>query len=143
MRAGLGGIVIKLRAVRFGHHLRFENRHLPQVSVYLMNCLASPSDGLVVRRQERDEAQRSIEFEYSFGGGASPGPWAAWVPFEPFWPGAVGMLLAARMAMLIYRARHEKKISQFAVIDNFQPGGRKVSHKCRRSRQALRGFLPR
>ena len=57
--------------------MRFENRHLAQVGAYLVNCLAAPSDGLVVRRQARDEAQRSIDFEYSFGAGAVPGPRAA------------------------------------------------------------------
>jgi hypothetical protein len=107
MRAGLGTIGIKLRAARSGHELRFENRHLPQVSVYLVNCLAAPSDGLVVRRQERDEAQKSIEFEYSFGAGAVPGLRASWIALEPFWPAAIGMLLVARMAVLIYRGKHE------------------------------------
>src|SRR5439155_12723888 len=65
MREGLGTIRIKLRTARGGHELRFENRHLPQVSVYLVNCLAASSDGLVVGRQQRDEAQRSIAFERS------------------------------------------------------------------------------
>src|SRR5204863_7236289 len=32
MRAGLGTIRLKLRAERVGRELRFENRHLPQVS---------------------------------------------------------------------------------------------------------------
>ena len=108
MREGLGTIRMKLRTPRSGHELRFENRHLPQISAYLVNCLAAPSDGLVVRRQERDEAQRSIEFEYSFGEGAIPGPRAAWMALGPFWPGAIGMLLVARMAVLIYRAKHDK-----------------------------------
>jgi hypothetical protein len=109
MREGLGTIRVKLRAARSGHELRFENRHLPQISACLLvNCLAAPSDGLVVGRQERDEAQRSIEFEYSFGAGAVPGPRAAWIALGPFWPGAIGMLLVARMAVLIYRAKHDK-----------------------------------
>jgi hypothetical protein len=111
MREGLGTIGIKLRTARSGHELRFENRHLPQVSVYLVNCLATSSDGLVVGRQKRDEAQRSLEFEYSFGAGAVPGPRAAWIEPGPFWPAAIGMLLAARMAVLIYRAKHEKRTS--------------------------------
>jgi hypothetical protein len=111
MREGLGTIVIKLRTVRSGHELRFENRHLPQVSAYLVNCLAAPSDGLVVGRQERDEAQRSIEFEYSFGAGAVPGPRAAWIGPGPFWPGAIGMLLVARMAILLYRGKHDGRTS--------------------------------
>lgn len=99
MREGLGTIAIKLRTARTGHELRFENRHLSQVSVYLVNCLAAPADSLVVSRQERDEAQRSIQFDYSFGR-------AAWI--TPFWPAAVGTLLVARMAILIYRTKQHR-----------------------------------
>ena len=116
MREGLGTIRIKLRTARSGHELRFENRHLPQVSVYLVNCLAAPSDGLVVTQQERDEAQRSIDFEYSFGARAIPGPRAAWIALGPFWPAAIGMLLAARMAVLIYRAKHDKIASNSSQV---------------------------
>ena len=83
--------------------LRFENRHLPQVSAYLVNCLAAPSDGLVVRRQERDEAQRSIEFEYSFGAGGVPGPRAAWIQPGAFWAAAIGVLLLARVVVTVCR----------------------------------------
>jgi hypothetical protein len=97
MREGLGTIRMKLRTMRTGHTLRFENQHLPQISAYLVNCLAEPADGLVVSRQERDEAQRSIMFDYSFAVGA-PRSLAAW-------PTALGMLLVARMAVLIYRWR--------------------------------------
>ena len=111
MREGLGTIRIKLRTTRGGHELRFENRHLPQVSAYLVNCLAAPSDGLVVRRQERNEAQRSIAFEYSFGAGAEAGPRAAWIAQGSFWPAAIGMLLMARMAVLLYKAKHVKRAS--------------------------------
>jgi hypothetical protein len=116
MRAGLGTIRIKLHAARSGHELRFENRHLPQVSVYLVNCLADPSNGLVVGRQERDEAQRSIAFEYSFGAGAIPGPRLAWIAMGPFWPAAIGMLLVTRMAVLLYKAKHGKRASKFSRV---------------------------
>ena len=112
MREGLGTIRIKLRTARSGHELRFENRHLPQVSAYLVNCLAAPMDGLVVSRQKRDHAQRSIEFEYSFGAGAVPGPRAAWIAPGQFWPAAIGMRPMARMAVLIYRAKHETAASK-------------------------------
>jgi hypothetical protein len=112
MREGLGTIRMKLRTARSGHELRFENRHLPQISVYLVNCLAAPSDGLVVTRQARDEAQRSIEFEYSFGAGPVSGPRGAWIALGPFWPAVIGMLLAARMAVLIYRAKHDRIASK-------------------------------
>ena len=116
MREGLGTIRVKLHTARSGHELRFENRHLPQVSAYLVNCLTAPSDGLVVRRQERDESQRSIKFEYSFGAGAVPGPRAAWIALGPFWPTAIGMLLVARMAVLIYSAKHNTRAFKSSLI---------------------------
>jgi hypothetical protein len=111
MREGLGTIGIKMHTPRTGHELRFENRHLPQVSVFLVNCLATPADGLVVRRQVRDEAQKSIEFEYSFGAGEAPGPRAVGIALGLFWPVAIGMLLMARLAVLFYRAMHDKRAS--------------------------------
>ena len=89
MREGLGTIRLKLRTERAGRELRFENRHLPQVSAYLVNCLAA--DGLAVGRQERDQAQRSIRFEYSFGKSEAP-----------FWLAALGMLVVARIAACSY-----------------------------------------
>jgi hypothetical protein len=98
MRDGLGTIVIRLRTARRGHELRFENRHLPQVSAYLVNCLADPSEDLIVGRQRRDAAQKSIEFEYSFG--AVQGSRAALLPF---WPALIGIPLAIRMALLLTR----------------------------------------
>jgi hypothetical protein len=115
MREGLGTIRMKLHTARHGHELRFENRHLPQVSVYLVNCLAAPSDGLVVGPQERDVAQKSIQFAYSFGAGV-PGPRAAWIALGPFWPAALGMMLAARMAVLIYKAKHDMRVSKSSPI---------------------------
>jgi hypothetical protein len=95
MHDGLGTIEIKLHAARGGHQLRFENRHLPQISAYLVNCLSAPGDGLVVTRQVRDQAQRSIAFEYSFADGAAPPPW---ISQGRFWVGAAGLLLAVRLA---------------------------------------------
>jgi hypothetical protein len=109
MREGLGIIRIKMRTRRTGHELRFENHHLPQVSVFLVNCLAAPSDGLVVRRQLRDEAQKSIEFEFSFGAGEALGPRAAGIAPGLLWPVGIGMLLVARLAVLFYRAMHNKR----------------------------------
>jgi len=95
MREGLGTIRLKLRAARTGHTVRFENRHLPQLSVYLVNCLAAPSDGLMVDHQQRDQAQSSMSFAYSFDSSPLPGHyWKA---------GVIGMLLMARMGVLVYR----------------------------------------
>jgi hypothetical protein len=104
MRQGLGTIRLKLRASRVEgysarHELRFINRHLPQVSVYLVNCLAAPGDGLTVGRQQRDEAQRSISFGYSFG--KSAGPASAWFARESFWLAILGTVLLVRIATLI------------------------------------------
>ena len=115
MREGLGTIRMKLHAARSGHELRFENRHLPQVSAYLVNCLAAPSDGLVVRRQKRDELQRSIEFEYSFG--TEPAQRAAGIGLWPFWPAAIGMLLVARLAVLVYRSQSRIRMGINAATD--------------------------
>ena len=103
MREGLGTIRLKLRTDRVGRELRFENRHLPQVSAYLVNCLAEPGAGLAVGPQERDEAQRSIRFKYSFGEGAGPG--TAWFARGPLLLAAMGMLLVARVAMYRYGLR--------------------------------------
>jgi hypothetical protein len=111
MREGLGAIVIKLRTARRGHELRFENRHLPQVSAYLVNCLAAPSEGLVVGRQNRDEAQRSLEFEYSFGADAA---------LSPFWPAVIAIPLAARMAFLFLRARRDKGASKSSQVKSLE-----------------------
>ena len=122
MREGLGSIVIKLRTARSGHELRFENRHLPQISAYLVNCLAPPSeamgDGLAVGRQTRDEAQRSIAFEYSFA--AVPGPRAAWMALGSLWPALIAMPLAARMALLFLRARRDKGASKSSRVRSLE-----------------------
>ena len=113
MREGVGTIVIKLRTERTGRALRFENRHLPQISAYLANCLADPHAALAVGRQERDEAQRSIAFEYSFEPVASPR--AAWIALEPFWPAAIGLPLVMRMAVLVRRAIRDKRSSKIVT----------------------------
>jgi hypothetical protein len=91
MREGLGTIVVKLRSARSGRVLRFENRHLPEVSVYLVNCLTDSADGLVVSRQDRDPAQKSIEVAYSFAGHGG------------VWTAVIGMVLVARLAVLLRR----------------------------------------
>jgi len=95
MREGLGTIRLKLRTARTGHMVHFENRHLPQFSVYLVNCLAAPSDGLSVDHQQRDQAQSSMSFAYSFD--ANPLPGSYWKA------AALGMLLMGRIGVLVYR----------------------------------------
>ena len=99
MREGLGTIRLNLRADRAGHELRFENHHLPVVSVYLVNCLGSRDKGLLVGKPERDEAQRSIRFAYSFanqpGAQSKPG----WLVQCAFWLAALGTLAVVRLAL--------------------------------------------
>jgi len=103
LREGLGTVRLKLLAARGGHNLRFENRHLPQLSAYLVNCLAAPADGLVVSRQVRDAAQRSISFDYSFDAGGVPGSRAPWIQPGAFWAAAIGVLLLARVVVTVCR----------------------------------------
>jgi hypothetical protein len=102
MREGLGTIRLNLRADRAGHELRFENHHLPQVSVYLVNCLASQDKGLLVGKPERDEAQRSIRFAYSFADapGAQHDP--GWPVQSAFWLAGIGTLAVVRLALRRY-----------------------------------------
>jgi len=109
MREGLGTIRLKMRADRAGRELRFENRHMRGVSVYLMNCLASKEDGLLVGRPERDEAQQWIRFAYSFeeapGTRSSPG----WAAQGGFWLAVVGMVAVAGLAVRKQRSREVEK----------------------------------
>jgi hypothetical protein len=113
MREGLGTIVITLVSARRGHEVHFENRHLPQISAYLVNCLAGTSNGLVVTRQDRDEAQKSIDFEYSFGPDPfrSSGSGAGAGLLSRFWPVAIGVLLLVRLSILIYRSKQNKSVA--------------------------------
>ena len=99
MREGLGTIRLNLRADRAGHELRFENRHLPRVSVYLVNCLASQGKSLLVGRPERDQAQRSIRFAYSFAEPPGTFPKPGWLVQTAFWLAVIGMLAAGRLAL--------------------------------------------
>ena len=99
MREGMGTIRLNLRADRAGHELRFENRHLPRVSVYLVNCLASQDKSLLVGRPERDQAQRSIRFAYSFAEPPGTFPKPGWLVQTAFWLAVIGMLAAGRLAL--------------------------------------------
>ena len=101
MREGMGSIRLNLRADKAGHELRFENRHMPGVSVYLVNCLASQDKSLLVGKPERDVAQRSIRFAYSFTqtSGRDPG----WPVQVAFWLAMLGMLALARLAVRRFR----------------------------------------
>jgi len=74
MRDGLGTIRLKLHANSAGRQLRFENRHMRAVSVYLVNCLASPNDGLLVGRQDRDPAVDPVPLLVRGRPSEPPGP---------------------------------------------------------------------
>lgn len=92
MREGLGIIRLNLRADAAGHELRFENHHLPQVSVYLVNCLASQDKSLVFGKPERDEAQRSIRFAYLFADKPGDRKDPGWPVQSAFWLAVAGTL---------------------------------------------------
>jgi hypothetical protein len=72
---------------------------MPEVSVYLVNCLASTDSRLWVGKQELDEAQRTIRFDYSFLGERvdHADPW--WRSKWTFWLTMVAISLAARAAL--------------------------------------------
>jgi hypothetical protein len=98
MSEGLGTIRLRLRADRAGRDLRFENRHMRAVSVYLVNCLASPDPSLLVGKPERDEAQRSIRFAYSFADAYGTRPEPGWPARGSLWLAGIGILAGARLA---------------------------------------------
>ncbi len=100
MSEGLGTIQLNLRADGTGHELRFENHHMPGVSVYLVNCLATRDDGLVVGTMERDAAQKSIRFPYSFGDTRGTVPGTGWLTRRvAFWLAMIALSLIARLAL--------------------------------------------
>jgi hypothetical protein len=96
MADGTGTIRVKLHADGSGRELRFENRHMPEVSVYLVNCLASPKDGLVVGKQERDRTQKWIRFSYSFADAAETRPDPGCLARVAFCLAIIGSLAAGR-----------------------------------------------
>ena len=97
MHEGLGSIRLKMHGNRAGNRLAFRNHHLPELSAYLVNCLAAPGDGLTVGKQERDEVQRSIGFVYSFKPSLGK-PWISWLV-------GLGAAAAGGLVLLVLR-RH-------------------------------------
>ena len=70
MKQGLGTIQMRLQGERRGgHEIRFVNRHLSGISVYLVNCVLPSTGGLKIERQIRDDRQTEIRFEYSLPAG--------------------------------------------------------------------------
>lgn len=70
LREGVGIIRLNLR-VGFGdtapglHELTFENRHLTNLSVYLVNALMPESRSIKITRQIRDYLQNSLRLDYT------------------------------------------------------------------------------
>jgi hypothetical protein len=105
IKEGLGTIRLRLRTSRTGRSLRFENRHLPKISAYLVNCLAAPA--LHVGPQHRDDLQKSIAFEYSLDNAAPAAP-ERW----PVWAGAIAAcLLAGRALYQIRKSPQQGRVS--------------------------------
>ena len=46
------------------HQLSFTNEHMPKLSVYLVNVLASSTDAIKITGQQRDELQRRLQVSF-------------------------------------------------------------------------------
>jgi hypothetical protein len=103
MRQGLGTIHVKLSARAAGHTLAYRNRHLPNISAYLVNCLSVQADGLSVGPQQRDPAQKSIAFDYSFAGQHTLS--TNWLFRSSVWLAALAAALVGRLGYLLYRRK--------------------------------------
>jgi hypothetical protein len=69
LREGVGIIRLNLRAVLGNtapglHQLTFENRHLTNLSVYLVNALMPESRAIEITQQTRDYLQNSLRLDY-------------------------------------------------------------------------------
>jgi hypothetical protein len=97
MRDGLGTIRIEAAAavpLAAGgkHHIRYQNFHQPEISVYLANALVPASREVSIAGQDRDREQRRFDLDIAVSGGSSAYSWLA----------VQGLLF---VALLIYRAR--------------------------------------
>ncbi len=99
MQEGLGTIRLNFRTDHSGRELRFENRHMPQVSVYLVNLLESKDKGLAIGKPERDPAQRSIQVAYSFADARGTSWAAGWRAQGVLWLAVFGVLLLIRLGL--------------------------------------------
>jgi hypothetical protein len=115
MRDGMGEIVIDFEGDvppgGGGRRLTFENRHLPRISVYLVNALVPADTAIEITAQRRNYTQSSYRLDYEQGG---PGPglltlagWTgprAWLGAALLSLGGLGLLSLGR----IQRARHAR-----------------------------------
>jgi hypothetical protein len=70
MRSGLGVIRIKAVAqveqLAVGNHvLCLHNAHMPEISAYLVNALVPKDHAIEIKKQTRDELQRSYRLDFS------------------------------------------------------------------------------
>ena len=106
MKQGLGTIQLRLRGERHGgHEMRFVNRHLAGISVYLVNCVLPASGVLKIGRQIRDNLQTEIRFEYSLTSTPSIAR-SAGLPVYPALAFGVGLLGIARLFYSRLAAKH-------------------------------------
>jgi hypothetical protein len=108
MREGLGRIRIEVAADLASrrtadHRLRFQNRHQPGISAWLVNCIAPHSDTFIITRQERDYLQSKIQVDYSFPPNSYFSTARAALSGIPLWLDAAGLFLLVRVALLSYR----------------------------------------
>lgn len=121
LQAGLGIIRLNFRAplesVAPGlHELAFTNRHLTNLSVYLVNALVPESPAIAITQQTRDELQSAIRLDYTViaaataGVKALPAIPAAVQPVRSPLPAlvAAGMAAFAAVAQQIRRHRRAK-----------------------------------
>jgi hypothetical protein len=95
LRSGWGFIQVEFsatpdRLAAGPHKLTLENRHLPSVSVYLINAAHPESGSVQITKQIRNENQSTGEIDFTF----QPPPNSS----KPF--GLVAVLLAALIAMI-------------------------------------------
>jgi len=84
------------------HSLVVENRHLPSVSVYLINALQPESSAIQISKQNRNENQSRGEIEFSFVAPPSSSNWKGMVI------AAAGMLLmGAGIGGVLWRRRSQ------------------------------------
>jgi len=53
------------------HHLRYRNRHQPEIGAYLANVLVPASERVTIASQHRDVDQRELTVEYRLGADAN------------------------------------------------------------------------
>lgn len=75
MREGIGYMTLRLEAdIPSGadttHSLAFQNRHQPEIGVYMVNALAPSDPGVAILSQERNADQSLYQMDFTI----SPGP---------------------------------------------------------------------